>query len=204
MNGMHTYGTLRVTTSLLISCAMLLLGAVAGYSLGGREQVHIDPIQQAAQTPVVELPAQQVSPLEADDSAQVSQQMLDEAVSPEAVVIWQYHMACGHAVEFEAAQDAIGKTRAELEAEYGIGSVESFSQQAVTMNVASEQYCPEHYVLLLEDGVLTVRKTDERLHEQVLLTLDVNLPIGAAAECAEGMIFDSLEDINIYLEGLEG
>ncbi len=201
MNGMQPYGALRASTALLLCCAMLLLGAAAGYSLGGRERVKIDQPQEAAQNPAVEPLSQ---PAQSGDTAQVSQTMGEETVSPEAVVTWRYEMACGHTVEVVDNQAVVDKTRAELEALYGPAAVESFSPQAVTMRLAREQYCPQHYVLVLQEGVLTVRKTDESLQEQVLLTLDVDLPEDAAAECVEGLPFDSLEDINVYLEGIEG
>lgn len=204
MNGLHPYGALRASTALMLCCAMLLLGAAAGYSLRGMERVYIQSPEEAAQPAEQEPPAVLETPAAPDDAAQVSQ-MGEETVSPDATVIWRYQMACGHTVEVKDPQPAVGKTRAELEEAYGAGAVESFSPEAVALRLKMDLFCPEHYVLKLENGTLTVRKTDEQLIEQVLpLTLDVTLPADAAAECAEGLPFDSLEDINIYLEGLEG
>lgn len=199
MNGLHPYGALRVSTALLLCCAMLALGVAAGYTLrGGR--VQIESPQEALEEPV----AQPLAQPEPGSAAQVSQIMGEETVSPHANVTWLYQMACGHTVELTDAQPAIGKTRAKLEALYGAEAVESFSAETVRMRLTSERFCPRHYVLYLENGELTVRKTDDALALQVLLTLEVDLPADAAAECAEGLPFDSLEDINIYLEGLEG
>ena len=129
--------------------------------------------------------------------------MGEETVSPDARVLWRYHMACGHVVEREDAQPAIGKTKAELEAAYGVDSVSSFGNAAVVLELESPLCCPDHYLLKLEEGVLTVRKTGDDLQEEILLTLDVTLPPDAAAECEQGLCFDSLEDINVYLEGLD-
>ncbi|MPN49234.1 hypothetical protein SDC9_196849 [bioreactor metagenome] len=58
-------------------------------------------------------------------------------------------------------------------------------------------------MLKLENGALTVRKTNEQLTEEILLTLDLELPADAAVECEAGLAFDSMEDINVYLEGLD-
>lgn len=203
MNGLHPSGVLRASTALMLCCAMLLLGAAGGYSLGSRERVNIDAPAEAALPPE----AAQADPTEAAEppvgEAEVAQ-MGEETVSPDAVVTWRYQMACGHIVELTDAQPIIGKTRLELEAAYGAGAVEAFSPRVVTLCLQSDRFCPEHYVLLLEDEALTVRKTNETLDVEVLLTLDVELPPDAAEECAEGLPFDSLEDINIYLEGIEG
>lgn len=197
MNGLHTYGSVRVSTALLLCCAMLLLGAAAGYGLGGRERVEIEAPPEALEPPAAQ-------PLSTQEDAAAGARPGAETVAPDAKVVWVYQMVCGHTAEVEDAQPVIDKTRAELEAAYGAAAVESFSAKEVRLRLTSERFCPRHYVLYLENGALTVRKTDEALAEQVLLTLDVSLPADAAAECAEGLPFDSLEDINVYLEGLEG
>lgn len=203
MNGLHPSGVLRASTALMLCCAMLLLGAAGGYSLGSRERVNIESPAEATLPPE----AAQTDPIEAAEPptgvAEVAKRD-SETVSPDAVVTWRYQMACGHIVELTDAQPVIGKTRLELEKDYGAGSVEAFSPEAVTLCLQSESFCPAHYVLWLENEILTVRKTDEKLAVEVLMTLDVKLPADAAAECAEGLPFDSMEDINIYLEGIEG
>ncbi|MEA5059979.1 MAG: hypothetical protein EOM66_06065 [Clostridia bacterium] len=203
MNGLHPYGSLRASTALLLCCAMLLLGAAGGYSLRGVERVEIEaPPEEAAQPQETEALRAKESPAVPDAAAQVSQ-MGEDTVSPDATVIWRYQMACGHTVELEDAQPVIGKTRAELAQTYGVDAVESFSPQAVTLCVASDKFCPQHFVLKLENGALTVRKTNEQLTEEILLTLDLELPADAAVECEAGLAFDSMEDINVYLEGLD-
>lgn len=207
MNGLKPIGAIRASTALTLCCAMLLLGAAAGYGLRGAERVQIQTPaeQQAAQpqaTPV--RIAAEGGPAGTPDSAAQVAQMGEATLSPTAKVLWRCHMACGHTVEREDAQPAIGKTKAELEAAYGPGSVESFSPEGAVISQAFDYFCPEHYVLKLENGALTVRKTNEELQEETLLALDVALPADAAAECAQGLPFDSLEDINVYLEGLEG
>lgn len=196
MNGLKPLGAIRASTAMLLCCATLLLGGAAGYTIRGTQQVQIQsPPTETAQTP----PSQ---PAQEPPAAQVAQ-MGEETVSPSAKVLWRYHMACGHVVEREDAQPAIGKTQAELEAAYGPGSVTSFGADAVVLELESAAYCPDHYVLKLENGALTVRKTGDDLQEEILLTLDVTLPPDAAAECEKGLCFDSLEDINVYLEGLD-
>ena len=196
MNGLKPLGAIRASTAMLLCCATLLLGGAAGYTIRGTQQVQIQP--PPAET-AQEAPAQ---PEQEPQTEQVAQ-MGEETVSPSAKVLWRYHMACGHVVEREDAQPAIGKTQAELEAAYGPGSVVSFAADAVVLELESAAYCPDHYVLKLEDGALTVRKTGDDLQEEILLNLDVTLPPDAAAECEKGLCFDSLEDINVYLEGLD-
>ena len=196
MNGLKPLGAIRASTAMLLCCAMLLLGGAAGYTIRGTQQVQIQPPpEETAQ----EAPAQP----EQEPQAEQVAQMGEETVSPDARVLWRYHMACGHVVEREDAQPAIGKTKAELEAAYGVDSVSSFGNAAVVMELESPLCCPDHYLLKLEEGVLTVRKTGDDLQEEILLTLDVTLPPDAAAECEQGLCFDSLEDINVYLEGLD-
>ncbi len=194
MNGLRPMGAIKASTAILLCCAMLLLGGAAGYSMGmGQEQAAIEaPPPAEAAEPAEETPA----------AAQVAQRG-EETVSPNAQVIWQNQMCCGHTVEVESAQPIIGKTRAELEREYGADAILEFSPEKVTIAREMDLFCPEHYVLKLESGLLTVRKTGEDLKEEILLTLDVSLPPDAAAECTEGLPFDSLEDINLYLEGLD-
>ncbi len=203
MNGLYPSGVLRASTALMLCCAMLLLGAAGGYSFGSRERVNIESPAEAALPPE----ATQTDPIEAAEqpagAAEVAKRD-SKTVSPDAVVTWRYQMACGHIVELTDAQPVIGKTRLELEEAYGAEAVEAFSPEAVTLYFTSDNFCPEHYVLWLENEILTVRKTNEKLAVEVLMTLDVDLPADAAAECAEGLPFDSMEDINIYLEGIEG
>jgi hypothetical protein len=174
---------------------MLLTGAALGHYA-------IDPAGEPIQAPQEAQPAQTPAPRQ--DAAAQTAQRGEDTITPTAQVTWRYAMACGHEVSIQDAQPVVGKTRAELAQAYGADAVVQFSPARVEIRQARDISCPDHYVLKLENDTLTVRKTDAALKERILLTLDIPLPKDAAAECIKGMTFDSLEDINIYLEGLDG
>ena len=205
MNGLNPLGGIKASTALILCLGTLLLGTAAGYGLNGRERVDIQTPAQMEQGAAAQPDngGESTNQPDTGEAAQVAQ-MGTVTVSPQAKVRWECHMACGHTVELEDAQPIVGKTREEIETAYGPAAIIDFSADSVSLRLELTQYCPEHYLLKLENGVLTVRKTDSQLQEQVLLTLDVELPADAAGECAEGLPFDSLEDINVYLEGIEG
>lgn len=64
--------------------------------------------------------------------------------------------------------------------------------------------CPEHYFTGEQNGKIAVFEADQQSFEKTEVCL-LDIPAGSETydELAAGMEFDALEDINLYIEGIE-
>ena len=82
-----------------------------------------------------------------------------------------------------------------------------FTTSKVKLKREIEGYCPKHYLLMLENSRVCVKRTDpDTLLPYVVMELPVS--IGALDETVRmeletGIPFDSLEQIDAYFESLE-
>lgn len=120
------------------------------------------------------------------------------------------YLGCQHR-ETVAVTDTsvlVGMTRQELAAYWPDAVVTSFTSELVRVVVSSEGYCPKHLLLQANaQGKLEVSQMQpDTLTMASVLELDVSLDgLGEEArdELQEGVPFDSLEEINHYLESME-
>ena len=117
---------------------------------------------------------------------------------------------CGHTLDASLSTDAfIGYTQSELETFYPDASVVTFSAEQVYLRQSIDAFCPEHFELRLEeDGALCIFQTDPKLFtENLVQTLDAALVDDMSPSdrnCVRnGLGFDSLADIDSYLESAE-
>ncbi|HWQ59107.1 MAG TPA: hypothetical protein VN540_08795 [Clostridia bacterium] len=132
----------------------------------------------------------------------------DAVVAEDAKVEWLARFsACAHEVALEAPGGAAGMTRQQLAAAYPDYAVEMFDVQFVRMAKSVEGYCPAHYTLTMGEDALVITKTDlaTLLPKEVMrIIADTSaLDENSLALLETGVTFDSLEDINAYLEGAE-
>lgn len=103
----------------------------------------------------------------------------------------------------------IGYTREELQAFYKTCEVTEFSKERVVIGQTVDAACPAHVLLRADgNGALCAYQTDREFFiEQLIRVLPVELRTDMAPEeqtrLREGMLFDSLADVDAYLEGLE-
>lgn len=134
----------------------------------------------------------------------------DLSVLHDTVVITNYTFSlCGHALTQQAAGGPLeGKTKQDILDMYPDAKIEEFSSQRVVIDRELDSYCPKHYVLYIDDdGKLCYSQTDSTDYTQqhiTTLSYDVSsLPDEVKNDLDEGLVFDSLEEINAYLEDVE-
>ena len=120
------------------------------------------------------------------------------------------YLGCQHR-ETVAVTDTsalVGMTRQELAAYWPDAVITSFTSELVRVVVSTESYCPKHLLLRADaQGNLEVcQMQTDTLAMAPVLELEVSLDgLGeeARAELQEGVLFNSLEEINHYLESME-
>lgn len=129
-------------------------------------------------------------------------------VAENAEVEWLARFSeCGHEVALDPPGSIAGMTRKELAIAYPDYTIEIFDAEYVRMAKSVEGYCPEHYLLTMGADALVISKMDLATlaqKEVMRIIADTSaLDEEALAALSEGVTFDSLEDINAYLEGAE-
>ncbi len=117
---------------------------------------------------------------------------------------------CGHTEHIPLLNEAfIGYTQEELQAFYKTCRVTEFTREQVVIQQTLDTCCPEHVLLRArQDGTLCVFQTDSEFYIEQLIRV---LPVDARADLAEeerkrleeGIVFDTLGDVDAYLEGME-
>lgn len=132
------------------------------------------------------------------------------SVLPETRIVRHVRFeSCGHEVLSEPPQKAfIGYTQTELESFYAPCVIGRFDGEQIEINQSMENYCPKHYVLKQEGEDLCVYRTEsEHLTWQLERVLDTELAAMLQDEMheqlAKGIAFDSLSEIDAYLESIE-
>lgn len=120
------------------------------------------------------------------------------------------YLACHHTVEQVMGDTSplIGMTRQELAAAYPDAAITSFTAERVRLVLSVDGYCPAHLLLRADaQGTLAVwRMQEDALEMQPVLTLAATLDAfdgETAAALSEGVLFDSMDEINAYLESME-
>lgn len=176
-----------------ILCTVLALGAggVLGYLLAGSTQ---------RQTPIPQSLQEQLQP-------SVQQ---ENSVEADTDVCWTYVFSeCGHTLQMREKDGPLtGYSRTDIEAEYPNITIQTINEQRTELLYEVDAHCPEHYVLILTtEGVLQVRRTNvDTLAVETVMTLSFDVSgLSRQVQDAllEGMTFDTLEEINRYLEDAE-
>lgn len=164
-------------------CLMLLtIGISAGrYNKRGAEQTPL----ATQNTPQPVITAEQLSSTERG--------------SKRAVEI-VYEFSCGHTVSHDATEVAEGIDTAALAAAYGAHSCKE-APGRLTLYVAIGNACPEHFWIEKDEAGAAVFKTDANSMEKAKVC-ELG---GEWNEYGDDMpeYFDSLEAINLYLEGVD-
>ena len=115
--------------------------------------------------------------------------------------------ACGHECVEKDSESAVGMTLAELKDTYTDYEVRLFTASKVKLKREIEGYCPKHYLLMLENSRVCVKRTDP---DTLLPYVVMELPVSISAidetvrmELETGIPFDSLKQIDAYFESLE-
>ncbi|MGE5494324.1 MAG: hypothetical protein ACM3S4_03360 [Burkholderiales bacterium] len=134
----------------------------------------------------------------------------DARIEKGASVDWDYEYSmCGHHIYLhcEADESIVGLTFSELQASSPDMRIVSFEPKKLTLKKSFECYCPRHYILRRLKDKLAVFRTvlgtpdQEVCLEVPMLFSSINKDEQQALEV--GKLFDSLENIEHYLENLD-
>lgn len=131
-------------------------------------------------------------------------------ILPDTVIVCNYSFsACDHKLTRSIdALPHVGQTQEEFLLEYRDTEIESFSSSSVRLSSMIVGPCPLHIMLRADEtGQLHVYQTsDESLELISIQTLPIyaaSFPQEIAEELYEGIVFDSVDEINAYLENAE-
>ena len=135
----------------------------------------------------------------------------EQSILPDTLDITKYtFLLCGGHTEQrqETGGPLVGMSKTQIEQKYPDAKVAELTNKRAVIERELERYCPKHVVLFLDDdNRLSISQTDESDLEKenvTTLTYDISyLPEEELSKLEEGMVFENLEEINAYLEGLE-
>lgn len=131
------------------------------------------------------------------------------SILPDTEVVWKYRFTqCGHERIAKSGADITGYTLPDIIAAYPDCRVTEMSAEHTAIERMLNEYCPEHYLLIwTEENTLSVFHTgEETMHNEELMQLAVDpasLDSALLEPLRSGIAFDSLEEINAYLEDAE-
>jgi len=171
---------------LLCTALALIAGLLAGYSLRLSQEASLE--EPGVETGAIGL----VSILPSADI------MLETSFS-----------SCGHSVERQLdTATYVGFSEAEMSNAFIDADITEFSAKRVRIRRMHTGWCPRHVLLKTgADGALHIYRTDETtLRQMELQRLSFEpsqLDESAASELTAGVAFDSVDEINAYLENAE-
>lgn len=135
----------------------------------------------------------------------------EQSILPDTLVITKYtFLLCGGHTEQrqETGGPLVGLNKTQIEEKYSDAKVLELTNKRAVIERELERYCPKHVVLFLDDdGRLSISQTDEADLEKeniTTLTYDIShLQEEELSKLEEGLVFDNLQEINAYLEGIE-
>jgi hypothetical protein len=169
--------------------ALLSAAGVTGYFLAANEPRIVEVTPEVSDMPA-----------EADNAR----------IEKGATVEWDYeYRMCGHHIYLhcEADETMIGLTFSELQAANPDVRIVSFEAKNVSLKMSFDCYCPRHYILKQYRDELAIYRTVLGTQEQEVY-VEVPIRFSVADEDEQpvletGKLFDSLEELENYLENLE-
>lgn len=153
--------------------------------------------------------AEQSMPDESDSVQTVSTDRRITALKSTKVE-WKLRFnGCGHYITLKSQGDIAGMDKDEAKAAYSDYSAELFTSAYVSLVKDSDGFCPEHYVMLSgEDGDMleVYKRNTQTLENEHITSIDISPDRFAediAALQAGGLLFNSLQEINEYIESAE-
>lgn len=132
-----------------------------------------------------------------------------DTVQPDTVILLHVEfMKCGH--ENTVLLDNtpyLGMSEAQMRQVMTDEMIEGFSSKHVYLSAEREGYCPDHIVLKKESGKLCVYRTkSSSLTKELLYKLNLDTVVFSPTEqtmLKEGIVFDTLSEVNAFLESAE-
>ncbi len=134
----------------------------------------------------------------------------EEKIEKGATVFWdyEYKMCCHHIyISCEVDESMAGLTFSQLQKEYPNVRIVSFDTKELSLKMSFDCYCPNHYILKHYRDELAVSRTilgtdDQEICLEIPIRFD-NIPEDEKKVLETGKLFDSLEEIEEYVESLD-
>lgn len=132
----------------------------------------------------------------------------DIKTSPNArLILKTYHLRCGHTT---VERQNIEGTLVDLDQEGLLGhypgwEIEKFQSDEVILHRRVEGACPGHFLLKAENGYIAIFSIVEDGKEEISEVTDIPISILRLKDqqrLREGILLDSIEEVNQYLEDL--
>ena len=127
-----------------------------------------------------------------------------ERLGAEGKVYLQVHYTkCGHTVETDVTdKEYIGMAKQDIADEFSNAELQSFSKDKAVLVVETPSICTLHFIVKYEEGKLNIYQPQgEDAQPKLYKSIEMDTIDDAALE--EGVVFDSLEQVESYLENLE-
>ena len=135
--------------------------------------------------------------------------VIDITTENTLLIFETYYTSCNDKIveERKAQGDEIGLSRQKIEAKFPDWDVHEFSYARIILTKQLEDYCPNHFVLKDRDGMVVIympseEKNEERNIQQTQISID-KLPPDVQDEIRKGVVMDSLEEVEYFMESLD-
>ena len=99
-------------------------------------------------------------------------------------------------------KEYIGMTKQDIEDEFSNAKLQSFSKDKAVLVVETPSICTLHFIVKYEEGKLNIYQPQgEDARPKLYKSIEMDTIADPALE--EGVVFDSLEQVESYLENLE-
>ncbi len=134
----------------------------------------------------------------------------DVALAQDADIEIEYtYKMCGHKEKVTQTGDGrfSGKTAKEIKNEYPGCNIREFGEHNLVIQMDVDEYCPQHYIVKLDNGKVCIFKTSRSTGTSDLY-LDLKLDVTAVKQeeiprLELGVVFENTTDVNNYLYDLK-
>lgn len=208
----------RKTRNILIGTIgfmmLLLTACIAGYTYS-RDQMSKQAEQEQASSgiadtdyPTLNIPISTPTPAPTPSDDELYNPAMAEPSQSDTLLEgvrmdmkYEYYL-CEHTHSATITENLVGKTSEQIELEFRC-EVQDFTPSYVVAKKSYNMYCPDHYILRSKDGDLQVLKTVLGQDEMVIDREIEGIAMPPDEELEKGIVFDSLEAIELYLENIE-
>lgn len=133
----------------------------------------------------------------------------DNIVSPNAKIIFNnYYKSCGHidTIEEFPSEDVVNMYEEQLKEKYSDYDIQEFLNEKISLYKEIEGFCDEHYLLIEEQGYLTIYKIENNGDKILFSKTNVSLEYLTDTDnvqLKQGIYVYGLEELNRTLEDFE-
>lgn len=130
----------------------------------------------------------------------------EQRTGEDCVITWEFvYETCGHTIKAESriTQDMTGLTLKEFSNTFSDIKVLDFSPKAVTLQKKIDQYCPNHYILKQNGGILGIFR-NKLGTDKMALYMPVEIPFNQTPDELKtalyyGEVFNTVEDAETFI-----